>query len=54
VCVWLAAVFWIAEFMMYKEFIDPLYTAKQSVNGVGIIKPAGAVHHFVRPHRLDV
>jgi hypothetical protein len=28
---------------MYKEFIDPFYPAKQSVNVIGVIKPTGTV-----------
>jgi hypothetical protein len=39
----IALILLIFEFVLYKEFIDPLYPAKQSVNCVGIIKPVGEV-----------
>jgi hypothetical protein len=39
ICTTIAVVFFIGEFILYKELIDPLYPAKQSVNCVGIIKP---------------
>jgi hypothetical protein len=43
VCTTAALVLFVAEFILYKEFIDPLYPARESVNVVGIIKPTGEV-----------
>jgi hypothetical protein len=42
-CTTLALILFVFEFILYWEFIDPLYPAKQSVNVVGIIKPSGDV-----------
>lgn len=36
-------IIFIFEFIMYKEFIDPLFPKRQSANVIGIIKPRGVV-----------
>jgi hypothetical protein len=39
----LSFIIFVFEFMMYKEFIDPFFPAKQSCNALGVIKPTGPV-----------
>lgn len=38
----LVIVIWICEFVLYYEFIDPLFKQKSSLNIIGSIKPKGA------------